>query len=124
MSLPTSDAEIFGTPTVADPTSSPLAVFVAQPEVQAVRINTVSDGRATWVFPRPFPVGVVPVISATPVDTNTTDGISANVDIETVSNTQVTVRLWKSQALLALLGLPTTPIGAGVPVHLIATTPS
>ena len=112
-----------GSPT-SDPTSSPLAVFVAQPEVQAAVKTTVADGRVTWVFPRPFPVGVTPVISATPVDTNTTDGISANVDIESVSNTQVTVRLWKSQALLALLGLPTTPIGAGVPVHLIATTPS
>lgn len=57
---------------------------------------------------------------AMPVDTNTGDASSLNVDLESVSTTQAVVRVWRTQTILGLGLFPTVPVGAGTPVHLMA----
>jgi hypothetical protein len=85
-------------------------------------LTTDANGRVTWTFSSPF-VGT-PVVIAMPVDPNTGDGVSYNVDLEAVNTTSCTVRLWKTQTILGLGLFPTTPAGSGVFCHLIATLPA
>lgn len=79
---------------------------------------TVAGGIVTWAFDTPFPIK--PVVQAIPVDPTPGDNISYNASIDSVSTTQVVVKVWKTQPLLALLGLPTVAAAAGVDVHLVA----
>lgn len=90
--------------------------------VLATILNTDANGRVTWTFSTPF-TGT-PVVAGTPVDPNTADTVSYNVDIESVSTTSVTIRAWKTQTILGLGIFPTTPAGSGVPIHLMAVLPS
>ena len=76
----------------------------------------------TWTFATPF--AVTPVVVGMPVDLNTGNQENVNVDIESVSPTAVTVRVWRTQSILALLSFPTAPVGAGTPVHLMAMVPT
>lgn len=84
--------------------------------------TTDSNGRVNWTYSSAFTGS--PVIAATPVDPNTSDNVSYNIDIESVSATAVTVRAWKTQSILGLGVLPTTPAGSGVFVHLMAVLPN
>lgn len=60
------------------------------------------------------------MIAATPVDPNTGDTSSYNVDIESVSLTAVTIRVWRTQSILGLGLFPTTPAASGTFCHLMA----
>ena len=86
--------------------------------VRATVGTTDANGRVTWIFSTPF--ATVPVITACVVDQNTTDGVSQNVTLESVSTTQAVLRGWRTQSILGLGILPTTPVGAGTPVHIMA----
>lgn len=82
-------------------------------------VTTGTDGRATWVYARPFTQP--PVVSALAVDPDPSDNRAVFVTLETVTATQATVRVWQTQALLGLGVLPAVPAGAGVAVHMMST---
>jgi hypothetical protein len=80
--------------------------------------TTAADGRAAWVFAQAHQVP--PVITALPVDPAPADDTTVIVTLEEATAERVTVRVWRTRALLGLGLLPTIPAGAGIQVHLTA----
>ncbi|MER6557866.1 hypothetical protein ABT300_08875 [Streptomyces sp. NPDC001027] len=89
------------------------------PAPVAAVVATGADGRAAWVFPKPF--AAPPVIGALVVDSNPNDDRTVTVTLEQVSAQGATVRVWRTQPLLGLGLLPLLPAGAGVQVHVTAS---
>ncbi|MFB0617216.1 hypothetical protein [Streptomyces sp. AGS-58] len=80
-------------------------------------VTTTTDGRATWVYTRPFTTP--PVISALAVDPDPNDARGLFAVLETVTATQAMVRVWQSTGVVTG-GQTATPAGAGVKVHVMA----
>lgn len=73
---------------------------------QRIRATTAADGTFTWTFPTPFASGTQPKIAlVAEAPAGSTDVINAQVD-GTPTNTQVKVRVTRTQqSVVALLGL-------------------
>ncbi|MER6686247.1 hypothetical protein [Streptomyces olivaceoviridis] len=84
----------------------------------ATVVSTSADGRATWVYARPFTQP--PVVTATAVDPDPSDPRGLFVTLEALTTTQASVRVWQSTGVL-LGGQTAVPAGAGVKVHVMAT---
>lgn len=85
----------------------------------AAVVTTGQDGRATWTYATPL--DGPPVVGALPVDA-APDGVSTlTVVLEAATQTQATVRVWRTRAILGLGLLPAVPAGAGIAVHVTAT---
>lgn len=93
-------------------------------QIQSIRAQTTTAGVYTWVFAKPYPAGVTPVVGLT-VEDNSAGDPSWNHKITAISNTGVTVKLAKTTAVtllgISVLGLATAPQAF---VHLTATAPA
>ena len=84
-------------------------------KVQRIATTTDTSGVYTWTFPQAFATGTVPVVTGMTVDS--TSGAMSNVQITSISNTQVTVQARRLSTILGILTLTTNP---QVTVHLTA----
>lgn len=98
---------------VADPTS----------RAQKIRVLTDTSGSYTWVFPTPYPAGVIPAIQLTVEDAGA--GTVWNHKVVTTTNTQVVVQITKTTSVTVLsvsvLGIAANPQAY---VHINAAYPS
>ncbi|MFI0934566.1 hypothetical protein ACH4RG_22950 [Streptomyces sp. NPDC021019] len=90
--------------------------------VLAAVVTTGGDGRASWTWETPLLAP--PVISALAAG-GREDGAALTVVLEEVTAAGVTVRVWRSRPVLRLeVLMPSSPVGAGVDVHVTATPAS
>ncbi|MFC7791434.1 hypothetical protein [Streptomyces cinereoruber] len=80
---------------------------------------TREDGRAVWTFPAPL--AAPPAVAALPVTPAPGGDVTYTVVLEEATVERVTVRVWRTRALLGLGLLPSVPAGPGIGVHLLAT---
>lgn len=84
----------------------------------AAVVTTGDDGRASWTWETPLTAP--PVIGALAVD-GREDGVALTVVLEDVTETGVTVRVWRALPVPRPGVLPSVPVEAGVAVHVTAT---
>ena len=98
---------------VADPTT----------RAQKTRITTDTTGAVTWVYPIPFPAGIVPVVQLTVEDP--TPGNVWNHKVVQTTNTQVSVQISKTTSVtvvgISVLGIAANPQAI---VHINAVYPT
>ncbi|HLL36313.1 MAG TPA: hypothetical protein VK545_21075 [Streptomyces sp.] len=91
------------------PTRSPGPAAPPRPPARAAAVvETGEDGRARWEYPRPF--GAPPVLTALPAGTGPAVAV-----LEAATAAYAVVRVWEPDG---------SPAGAGVRVHLTATSAS
>lgn len=99
-----------------------LATLPVPQTIQRLRVQTDASGNYTWTLPTPYGAGVIPVVSA--VAENASTSTPFNVQITSVSNTSVTVKVLRSSTV-SVLGILVLgePVGAQAYVHLMAVAP-
>lgn len=91
-------------------------------ESQTIRATTDASGSYTWTFPNPYPVGVVPIVTAS-VEDPTADSISS-IKVVSISNTSATVRINETAGVTVLgVGVLALSAPSATVIHLTAHAP-